>query len=99
MTAYLLGDFTVQPWGRCGYVYLPGYALAEGESVTTIQDLYALLGEDWVKKGIFSHGLYISAADADVIDALFEIGFGKERVDALMDLRTAPSLKLKNRQV
>ncbi len=89
MTAYLLGDFTVQSWGRCGYVYLPGYALAEGESIATIQDLYALLGEDWVRKGIFSHGLYISAADADVIDALFAIGFGKVRVDALLDLRTA----------
>jgi ribosomal protein S18 acetylase RimI-like enzyme len=89
MTAYLLGDFTDQPWGRCGYVYLPGYALAEGESIAIIQDLYALLGEDWVKKGIFSHSLYISAAEADVIDALFAIGFGKERVDALMDLRAA----------
>ena len=88
MTAYLLGDFTVQSWGRCGYVYLPGYAIAEGESISVIQDLYALLGEDWVKKGIFSHGLYISAADAHVIDALFAIGFGKERVDALLDLRT-----------
>ena len=89
MTAYMLGDFTVQSWGRCGYVYLPGYALAEEESIATIQDLYSLLGNDWVKKGIFSHGLYISAADADVIDALFAIGFGKERVDALMDLRAA----------
>ena len=87
MTAYLLGDFTVQPWGRCGYVYLPGYALADGESAATMQDLYSLLGEEWVKKGIFSHGLYISAADVDVIDALFALGFGKERVDALLDLR------------
>jgi GNAT superfamily N-acetyltransferase len=89
MIAYLLGDFAVQPWGRCGYVHLPGYALAEGESIATIQDLYSLLGEDWARKGIFSHGLYISAADADVIDALFGIGFGKERVDALLDLHTA----------
>ena len=88
MTAYLLSHFVLQPWGRCGYVYLPGYALAEGESIMTIQDLYALLGDDWVKKGIFSHGLYISAADAHVIDALFALGFGKERVDGLMDLRT-----------
>ena len=88
MTAYLLGDYTVQPWGRCGYVYLPGYALAESESASTLQDLYALLGDDWVQKGIFSHGLYISAADATVVKALFDIGFGKERVDALLDLRT-----------
>ena len=88
MVAYLLGDFTIQPWGRCGYVYLPGYALANGESTSTLQDLYALLGNDWVKNGIFSHGLYISAADSAVVEALFDVGFGKERVDALLDLRT-----------
>jgi len=88
MIAYLLGNFTVQPWGRCGYVYLPGYALAKGESTSTLQDLYALIGNDWVKNGIFSHGLYISAADLEVIEALFNVGFGKERVDALLDLRT-----------
>ena len=99
MTAYLLGDFTVQSWGRCGYVYLPGYALAEGESITVIQDLYSLLGDDWVKKGIFSHGLYISAADADVIDALFALGFGKERMDALMDLRTIDIPEVEEPQV
>src|SRR6266508_6191983 len=45
LTAYLIGDFTVQPWARSGYVYLPGYALADGEGIATLQDLYALLGE------------------------------------------------------
>jgi len=88
MVAYLLGDFTVQSWGRCGDVTLPGYALAEGESTDTLQDLYTLLGEDWIKKGIFIHELYISAADVNVIEAFFGLDFGKERVDALLDLRT-----------
>jgi GNAT superfamily N-acetyltransferase len=94
MLAYLIGDFEDQPWARSGYVYLPGYALAGGESVAVLQDLYALLGEDWVRNGIFSHNLYISAADNDVIEGLFTIGFGQERVDALLDLRTLeiPSL-------
>ena len=88
MLAYLIGDFEDQPWARSGYVYLPGYALAGGESAAILQDLYALLGEDWVRRGIFSHNLYISAVDNDVIQGLFEIGFGQERVDALLDLRT-----------
>ena len=88
MRAYLLGESVVQPWARCGYVYLPGYALAEGESVAILQDLYALLGDDWVKKGCFNHGLYISAADEHIAEGLFDLGFGKERVDALLDLRT-----------
>jgi len=87
MTAYLLGDFSIQPWGRCGYVYLPGYALAEDESASTLQDLYALLGNDWVKNGIFNHSLYVASADSMVVEAYFNIGFGKERVDALLDVQ------------
>ena len=87
MIAYLIGKTTTDPWGRAGYVYLPGYAVAGEEPPSLIQDLYALLGEDWVKRGCFAHYLYISAADSKVIEALFDAGFGKERVDALMDLR------------
>jgi ribosomal protein S18 acetylase RimI-like enzyme len=89
LVSYLIGETTTQAWGRCGYVYLPGYAVAEGESPALIQDLYTLLGDEWVKKGVFSHYLYISAADAQLIRALFDLGFGKERVDALLDLHTA----------
>ncbi len=88
MTAYLIGETTTDPWGRAGYVYLPGYAMADGESPRIIQDLYAVLGDDWVRKGCFNHYLYLSALDADVIAALFDLGFGKERVDALLDLRS-----------
>ena len=86
MVAYLIGENTTHPWGRSGYVYLPGYALAVDENPAIIQDLYALLGGDWVKKGCFNHYLYISAADTAILNALFDLGFGKERVDALLDL-------------
>lgn len=86
MLAYLIGETSAPPWGRSGTVYLPGYALADEQSPAITQDLYALLGEDWVRKGCFNHYLYISAADSHVIAALFDIGFGKERVDALLDL-------------
>ena len=88
LVAYLIGKTTTDPWGRAGYVYLPGYAVAKEESPAVIQDLYSLLGDDWVKKGCFDHYLYISAADKNVLDALFDLGFGKERVDALMDFNT-----------
>lgn len=89
LIAYLIGENNTQSWGRSGYVYLPGYALADGESPAVLQDLYALLGDDWVKKGCFNHYLYISAADAEILSALFDVGFGKERVDALLDLSSA----------
>jgi hypothetical protein len=36
MVAYLLGETTTHPWGRAGYVYLPGYALAEEKSPAII---------------------------------------------------------------
>ena len=88
MIAYLIGQTSTNPWGRSGSVYLPGYAVAEAEDPAVLQDLYSLLGNDWVKKGCFAHYLYISAAEPAVIGALFDIGFGKERVDALLDFRT-----------
>jgi GNAT superfamily N-acetyltransferase len=88
MIAYLIGETSTPLWGRSGSVYLPGYAIAEDEGPAIVQDLYSLLGEDWVKKGCFNHYFYVSAADAQVIESLFDIGFGKERVAALMDLRT-----------
>ena len=89
MIAYLIGEMTTAAWGRSGTVSLPGYALAEGEGPAVLQDLYALLGEEWVQKGNFNHYLYISAVETDVIGALFDLGFGKQRVDALLDLRSA----------
>jgi hypothetical protein len=87
MIAFMIGEYVVQPWARCGYVNLPGYTLANGESVGILKDLYTLLGDEWVRKGCFSHGLYISAADEQVVEGLFDLGLGKERVDALLDLR------------
>jgi len=87
--AYLIGETTPQPWARCGYSNLPGYGLAPGESPQIIQDLYALLGETWNQHGCFNHYVYVSAADTDLVGAWFDLGFGKERVDALLDVRTA----------
>ncbi len=88
LVAYLIGENVTHPWGRSGYVYLPGYAFSGAESPALIQDLYALLGDEWVNTGVFNHYLYISAADKAVLQALFDLGFGKERVDALLDFRS-----------
>jgi len=85
MVAYIIGTTTVQPWGRCGWVYLPGSALAEAENVETLQDLYVLLGDNWVKRGVFIHHTYLSAADKDLVEAWFNLDFGKERIDAILD--------------
>ena len=87
MIAYLIGETASPAWGRSGHVYLPGYAVAESQDPSILQDLYAVLGDEWVRKGCFNHYLYISAADRLVMEALFDLGFGKERTDALLDLR------------
>jgi len=84
MTGYLIGETSVQAWGRSGYVYLPGYGVEINESPGILQDLYARLGEDWVRTGHFNHYLYVSSADQNILNGLFDLGFGKERVDALM---------------
>lgn len=89
LIAYLIGEIMATDWGRSGYVYLPGYALVDYESPAIMQDLYALVGDEWVKKGCFNHYLYISVADKNILDAFFDVGFGKERVDALLDLTGA----------
>ncbi len=87
MVAYLLGDTSNEPWGRCGWVRLPGSAIADSESPTLLQDLYVLLGDDWTKRGVFIHHTYFSIADKDLVDAWFGLDFGKERIDAVLDLR------------
>jgi GNAT superfamily N-acetyltransferase len=86
LIAYVLGELAAETWGRTGYVYLPGYALAQDESPRVLQDLYSLLGDEWVKKGAFLHELYISATEQNNLAAFFDLGFGKERIDALLDL-------------
>ena len=85
MVAYLLGEHNAMPWGRCGWVYLPGSALSENENVETLQDLYVKLGDDWVNRGVFIHHTYLSFADKEIVDAWFELDFGKERIDAILD--------------
>jgi len=87
MLAYLIGNYTIEPWGRCGWVQLPGSALAEGESVETLQDLYVHLGDDWVKQGVFIHHTYFSAADNHIVNAWFNLDFGKERIDAILGFK------------
>lgn len=95
MIAYLIGDTTSQFWARCGYIHLPGYSLAEGISPAILQDLYSLVGEQWNRDGCFNHYIYLSAANAEVIDAWFSLGFGRERADVSQDLRSLqiPALK------
>ena len=87
MIAYLLGEHTAEAWGRCGWVRLPGSALVPGESPEVLQDLYVKLGEDWVRRGVFIHHTYMAVAEPKLVDAWFDLDFGKERIDAMLDIQ------------
>jgi GNAT superfamily N-acetyltransferase len=87
MVAYLVGNISIETWGRVGWVWLPGSALADGESPRTLQDLYVRLGDDWVSQGVFTHQVYQTIGDSAVIKAWFDLDFGKERIDAVSDFR------------
>lgn len=88
MVAYLLGETTIENWGRCGWIRLPGSARADEESVNTLQDLYVLLGDDWVRQGVFIHHSYQFTAEREVIEAWFSLDFGKERIEGVIDMGT-----------
>lgn len=96
MVAYLLGDNTSEPWGRCGWVRLPGSALTPDESPMLLQDLYVKLGEDWVQRGVFIHHTYLSVAEPELVNAWFGLDFGKERIDAMLDMKelAIPPIKI-----
>lgn len=91
MLAYLLGETSVQSWGRCGHIYMPGSGLRRGADARILQDLYAQLGEHWNQAGCFLHYIYLGAADERTRETWFDLGFGKERADALLDLRNIPT--------
>ena len=89
MVAYLIGDMmTAPPWERSGWIRYSGNCIAPNESVEIIQDLYAVLGAQWVAQGCFTHCAVIPTGDSTAINAWFMLSFGVEQVHALIDLQT-----------
>lgn len=71
---------------RGGWVDLAGCAYDAGFGVEIMRDLYAALGRWWVSQGIFSHIVMASVFDADLLQAMFSLGFGIEQVHGLINL-------------
>ncbi|MDX1524158.1 MAG: GNAT family N-acetyltransferase [Anaerolineae bacterium] len=87
LLAYLIGDIVIDNvWGRAGWVRLAGCAYDPAAGVEPVRDLYAALGEQWVKYGVFFHFGLMTVADPDLIQAWFSLSFGLEQVHALIDL-------------
>ncbi len=73
-------------WGdpRAGFVPVEGHAVAAGADPRAVYlALYGAVSEDWVRRGFFSHGVHVMAADAAAQDALVGLGFGRKVVLAV----------------
>ncbi len=93
LIGYLIGDIvTDAPWERSGWIRLAGCALAAGESLEILPDLYAAVGARWIARGCFTHFAMVSAADPAWVEAWFRLSFGAEQVHSLLLLTEAHSL-------
>ena len=91
LVAYLIGDMVIDNlWGRSAWVRSAGCAYDPAVGVEIVRDLYAALGERWVRYGIFTHYALIPVSDPALIQAWFSLSFGSEQIHALADL---PALK------
>jgi GNAT superfamily N-acetyltransferase len=87
LLGYLLGEIVIaEIWGRTGWVRPAGCALAEGQSLEVIRELYAALGRHWVAFGCFKHFAVVPKADAGLVQTWFGLGFGIEVIHTLVDL-------------
>jgi GNAT superfamily N-acetyltransferase len=90
VAGYLFGSLIVSmPWPRCYWVDLAGHALAEERDAELYRDMYAAASADWVEAGAFDHFALVPSHDRSVVDAWFDLSFGKQQVHALMELGDA----------
>ncbi len=88
MLAYMIGAPKLDPvWGRNAWVHSAGLALAEGVDPSVVADLYAAIGEAWVRNGTFFHFAMTPIVEPEIVQAWFALAFGIEQVQALADLR------------
>ena len=87
LVGYLIGAMVIEGvWGRSTWIRPAGLALASGQSVERVQDMYAVLGARWVKYGCFAHFAIVPTADLALLQAWYALSFGIEQVHALMSL-------------
>lgn len=91
LVGYLLGQTVVeQQWGRSAWIHLPCCALAPDHSMETLRELYAVLGDIWVKWGIFTHFALMPAGDQTLLNAWHSLSFGIEQTHGLLNMSMLP---------
>ncbi len=70
-------------WGPNVWVDPAGHAVEHAEDA---RDLYAAAAARWVDAGRKAHYVVVPAADADLVDAWFGVGFGQQHAFAIREL-------------
>jgi ribosomal protein S18 acetylase RimI-like enzyme len=87
LLGYLFGTLTIDSlWGRTGWMRRVGCALALDQPLELLADLYARLGQQWVKFGCFAHYVVAPILDPALVHTWFSLGFGIEQVHGLCPL-------------
>jgi len=84
VVGYLIGTSReTKTWGENVWVELAGHAVEEPEDV---RDLYGEAAAGWVDEGRTRHYAFAPAADSDLLDAWFRLGFGHQHAHALQEV-------------
>lgn len=82
IVGFLVGAPLDPTWGPNVWIPPAGHAVTEPE---LIRDLYAAAAEHWVAEGLTSHYAMVPAADPELVDAWFRLGFGHQHVHAIRE--------------
>jgi GNAT superfamily N-acetyltransferase len=101
--AYLVGAPRYeQIWNRAVWSPVEGSALDADADRDLARDVYAAWAPHWVERGFFLHYVHAPAADRELLDAWFELNFGKMQAHAIPDLDQpleAPAPELEIRRI
>ena len=84
VVGYLIGAPRGPLWGPNIWVEGAGHAVVEGET-EVVRDLYGFAAARWVDGGATSHYAIMPATDAALVDAWFQLGFGRQHVHAIRE--------------
>ncbi|HZG17335.1 MAG TPA: hypothetical protein VE710_20325 [Candidatus Bathyarchaeia archaeon] len=88
MSGYLIGNVSINSIrGRHAWIHPAGAALKKDGDPDIFRDMYAMLGEIWVRNGIFDHFVLLPGDGHSHFDPWLRGGFSYEQTHALLDLK------------
>ncbi len=85
LVGYAVATVFADPmWGRSGWLAPGAYAL-HPDYQSTLPELYARIGEEWVKRDILDHKVFTFAPRGRFGEMWGELGFAKQQTYAVLD--------------